>query len=169
MSKRIIEQCKYFDLTENWGDPDKVSDHLIVLGDDYREALDHPLFISPVKGAVYAERRGHTDESWHYIIEGRNEYAMAMDAFPGGDLFRAWVLALKFPFSGVGVYPYAVFPAKGLIGMLHLDVRPLTKFTPECCWWRDKAGAYRSITKLNDINALMGAFVNLKMRLKSKK
>lgn len=169
MSKRVIGRLKYFDLSENWGDPEKVSDHLAVMVDNYREALEHRLYISPVEGAVYAKNKGHAKASWHYIIEGRNEFAMALDGFPEGDLFRAWVLALKFPFSGVGVYPYAVWSAKGLVGMLHIDVRPVGKFEPEHCWWRDKTGAYRTITRQNDINALMATFVNLKMRKKSKK
>jgi len=162
-----IVKSKYFDLSENWGDPKKVSIPLIKQVDKYREALGHRLHISPIEGAVYAEDKGHTEDSWHYIIPGRNNLAMALDAFPEGDLFRAWILALKFPFSGVGVYPYWKWPAKGLIGGIHIDVRPVGQFEPEHCWWRDKTGAYRSITKLNDINALMAVFVNHRIRKRS--
>jgi len=161
-----ITNSKHFKLTENWGDPNLIYPPLIRIGDDYRDALEHPLFVSPARGAVYAEGTGHSDASWHYIIPGRNDYAMAMDTFPKGDLFRAWLIALKFPYTGIGLYPYWEWPAKNLKGGLHLDVRYLEMNQPRALWWCDRVWdekkrkwipVYRSLTKQNDIDAMLVA------------
>ena len=83
--REVILKSRYFDLDENWSNPDMVHPSLVRCGDGYRDKLGHPLLISPVEGAVYDSSRDHSvGNSWYYIIEGRNEFAMVMDVFPGG-------------------------------------------------------------------------------------
>jgi hypothetical protein len=136
-ARDVLETSKYFTVNENWGDIDKVDPGLIIELEHYRSYLNFPIHISPVPGAVYAES-GHEDESWHKIITGRNRYAMAADVFPECNLLYAWFTTLRFGFNGIGVYPYAAYPAKKLVGMLHLDMRHLTaEKSYRTLWYQD--------------------------------
>lgn len=148
---QAIEQCyPYWVLSENWGKPDMVDTELIFLTCEYRVALDKSLHISPVEGAVYA-KEGHSEKSWHKIIKDRNSLAMAMDVFPNCDIAYAWLTALRFPFGGIGVYPFYKYPAKRIQGMLHLDIRPTHK---KILWWRDEDGLYKYLKDAQDIKNL---------------
>jgi len=140
----ILSQVKHYTIKENWGNIDKVHPLLILALDRLRDTFGHRIYISPVEGAIYAKNTGHSERSWHYVIPGRNEYAMAADIFPEKNVFNAWILAIKSKdFGGVGIYPYAVWPAKGLQGMLHVDVRP---YIYKELWWQDFAKGYHFIT-----------------------
>jgi len=137
-----IQKSKYFNLTENWGNPDNVSPVLVVALDRFRHELNVPVHISPIPGAVYAENAGHAENSWHYCIPHRNEWAMAADVFPEGDLYKAWLLAVELvEFKGIGLYPFASWAGRPYQGMLHLDIRyPCIK---KSLWWKDASGQYR--------------------------
>jgi hypothetical protein len=146
-----INNATYFTSRENWGNLNKVSPTLISTVDSWRGHHGSPILISPVKGAVYADGTGHSGTSWHYTIPGRNDYAMAMDCFPTGDLLRAWFLAICMSnFNGIGIYPYWTYdhPRIGLIqGGLHVDVRN----DRDCAylWWCDEDENYHPITHNN--------------------
>lgn len=144
--REAIQASRHFSLSENWGDPDLVHSELIFALDNYRHYLNKRLHISPRKGAVYADRTGHTDESWHYIIGGRNDFSMAADVFPEDDILHAWITAMRFPFSGIGIYPYWEYPSKHIKGGLHLDVRIQPSDTPRAMWWHD-GEEYRSLSE----------------------
>lgn len=149
---RAIMRSRYFNLKENWGNSDKVHPVLIEMTDEFRGKLGCLLHISPVKGAVYAENTGHAEDSWHYIIPGRNSLAMAMDVFPEtDDVISAWLLAVKMGFGGIGYYPFAEWRDRGLSGMLHIDVRHLIQPGPQALWWRGGGGAYLGINTLNEL------------------
>lgn len=151
-----IKQCDpYWSLNENWGNPGLVDPNLIYTSCEYRKVLNHRLHISPIEGAVYSEG-GHADKSWHRIIPGRNNLSKAMDVFPECDLAFAWITALRFPFGGVGVYPFAEYPAKRIKGMLHLDMRPYDRYLERALWWRDDDGKYHWLREQDDVWELLG-------------
>lgn len=150
----LFQTIKWFNQRENWGDVSKVSPELITAMDIFRSAHGHAVHISPIDGAVYADNKGHLENSWHYIIEGRNSQAMAADVFPEGSLIKAWLLAVKMArFGGVGLYPFAAWqqPKQKLFGMLHLDIRP---YSSKTLWWRDASGTYHYLNDENDVNAV---------------
>lgn len=145
-----VKECKFWGLNENWGNLSLVDPKLIYLTHDFRLYLNKPLIISPVKGAVYADN-GHHDQSWHKLIKGRNSLTMAMDVFPKCDIAFAWLNALRFPFGGVGVYPFARFGK--LKGMLHLDIRPTSN---KVLWFRDERMQYHYLHDPDEVFDLLG-------------
>lgn len=155
-AREFIKKCKWFKEDDNWGDLDKVDSVLIQSMEYFRDRLDIPLLISPVKGAVYADRKGHSDLSFHYIIPRRNDLAQAVDTFPAYDVIKVFLKAVSWKdWGGVGLYPYVKYPLSNehtLWGMLHLDIR---KYIDKAVWWRDKAGKYQYINSLDDLNKLM--------------
>jgi len=105
--------------------------------DSFRDEVEVPLILTPVgEGAAYATK-GHAPKSWHYCIEGRNEYARAVDVFPAWDFWRVALAALEWRWGGVGIYPFA--KCGEIEGMLHLDLRVGERVV----WWRDQDGVYR--------------------------
>lgn len=145
----ILSCTPYWSLDENWGDPDMVDPSIVLESCEFRKCLDRRLYISPVEGAVYATG-GHSGQSWHKVIAGRNDRAMAMDVFPECPLEYAWVTALRFGFGGIGCYPHFRYPSKGIIGMLHLDMRPHDKQHERALWWVDSKGGYRYLRDSKD-------------------
>lgn len=155
---KALEATTYFEESENWGDINKVHFKMFQKLDIWRSEIGSPILISPVKGAVYSERHGHTESSWHYIIPGRNEFAMAADVFPTGDLMIAWILATKY-FNGVGFYPewkYARRGKKTIYGGLHVDIR-----TTKRAYWVRQNGEYVNINKDN-IHQLFDLMIKLR-------
>ena len=132
---------QHFSPKEHWGDLDKVSMKLVLTADDFRDFIGVPLLLTPAgEGAAYCTR-GHAEESWHYAILGRNEYAMAVDVFPWEDFLAVFEIALHYDkWRGVGAYPYAKYHTKRKLirGMLHLDIRT----TERLYWYRDQDGEY---------------------------
>jgi len=145
-----VNNCQFWTISENWGNLSLVDPKLIYLTHDYRLYLNKALNISPVEGAVYAVN-GHHDQSWHKIIKGRNSLAMAMDVFPSCDIAFAWITALRFPFGGIGIYPYAQYGK--LKGMLHLDIRPTVT---KVLWYRDEAFKYHYLHDPDEVFDLCG-------------
>ena len=136
----------HFGENENWGDISKVHFKLFEKLDLWRTEIGNSILISPAKGAVYAENRGHSDASWHYIIPGRNDFAMAADTFPTGNLMIAWIIATKY-FNGVGFYPewkYARPNKPTIYGGLHVDIRSTKR-----AYWVRQNGKYVNIDKDN--------------------
>jgi hypothetical protein len=107
------ERVKHFKMTDAWGDPNKISKDLVTELESYREFIGKPMLVTSGCGGA------HLDGSQHY--EG-----LAVDlVFPGAkpaDLLDAIIAALRFKFTGIGIYPY--WKCKGeRVGGMHLDVR----------------------------------------------
>ena len=75
----------------------------------------------------------HVPDSLHYAGRAVDCYARN---FPLWDFFLA---ASRFPFTGIGVYPYWNTPG------LHLEMREDVS-KPRKYWWRDDLGNYRAIS-----------------------
>lgn len=75
----------------------------------------------------------HVPDSLHYSGRAVDIYARDL---PLWDFFLA---ASRFPFTGIGVYPYWNTPG------LHLEIGENLDL-PRKYWWRDEVGNYRAIS-----------------------
>ena len=123
---------------EEWVmDPDRVLWDVVVLTDEMREATG-----GPIKIHVAWDSAGHVQDSSHYTRG--TEYASGVDLdFQGWPLVDQWLFAERFPWVGIGLYPFWKTPG------LHLDLRKLGQDHPHLGkrWWRDAAGEYRALDK----------------------
>ena len=131
----IWNQIHFFNKRENWGRPNQIDPKLLLILDAYRKELDIPLYVS--KGVALPGTHD-VKKSAHYVDE-KTGYAYAVDLIPllsrvsGKTLFDCFLLATKYPFSGIGVYPkwrLSRIEGKGKVverGGLHLDTSPHRK------------------------------------------
>jgi len=135
------KEIKHFRPDQHWGDLDKVSAMLILRLDVFVDLLGFPVYPTPKGyGAAYSPS-GHARESWHYVIEGRNKYALAVDVFPTRNPVMTAEKAVGFGWRGVGFYPRAKYRTPAgfvLCGMNHLDLRTTTPLY----WIKDKDYVY---------------------------
>lgn len=125
----IWQSLKYFSEYENWGNPQGIDPKLLMILDAYRGELGLPLYVS-----VGQATSGHSEKSAHY--PDKNGISYAVDVFPlrfdspSKSLLDCFFLATRYPFSGVGLYPYWRYthPKNGINivekGGLHLDTSP---------------------------------------------
>lgn len=105
MNKKQWDTIKYFSPNENWGNPNNMAYELLILLDNLREYLRKPIIIH----CGYEDRQ---NDSYH--CKG-----MAVDCHcPEIALLDFYTEASRFPFQGIGVYPWWNNPG------LHLDIRP---------------------------------------------
>ena len=129
MTKDEWKQIKHFRPNENWGDPERMSFELLKRLDALREFCSHRIIIH--RG--YAVN-GHTKNSQHYL--GR-----AADLrIVGVSLINQYLLAERFNFGGLGVYPEWSNPG------LHCDVRHKDHEEAQDRWVRIR-GQYRVLTE----------------------
>ena len=140
-------RINHFTSREHWGDLDKVSAILVILLDKFRDYCDVPFYLTPAgEGASYCTT-GHARESWHYVIEDRHPYALAVDFFPKLGYADIGLIAIHKGWRGVGIYPDTKYPRVGAKAhMLHFDLR----FTEPLYWIRRK-GEYHYYTTYEDI------------------
>ena len=120
---------------EEWKyDPDKVDARLVQLVDEFTEYVKAE-YGKKAFGVIHVawEADGHTADSQHYA-------GLAVDLhFAGVSLLDQFLAATRFPFTGIGVYPYWNNPG------LHLDCRVLTDTNMGARWWRDRDGQYKAL------------------------
>lgn len=108
----IWNVLKHFSANENWGDANKMDPKLLKMLDNYRGVVNEKIFISCGTQGL------HVPNSLHY--QGK-----AVDIlFPSSEksLFDCYLIAEKFNFTGIGLYPDWQFGGKRIGGM-HLDLR----------------------------------------------
>ena len=151
------KDIRYFKPTENFG---VISPVLVKILDAYRHTLGVPIYVS--RGT---EPPGTHDfeDSAHYPDPQQNGWGYAVDVFPlihssRVTLLDCFLLAVKYPFSGIGIYPYKKYlrhaGERNILerGMLHLDVSPHRRFNElqSLGYWigtREKGGpAYEEIS-----------------------
>ena len=110
------EKIRHFRKTENWGDPTKIDFQLVHLLDQFRAHLGQEIYVScGTQGA-------HVKDSMHY--QGK-----AVDVIidvGGKEPLDLVLLALKFPFTGIGIYPRWRHPRFLRPLGFHLDVRDVS-------------------------------------------
>ncbi len=108
------EKIKHFGPHENWGNVDLISFPLILELDAFRDKINTPIFIS------CGTQGKHLANSYHY-------QGLAVDIlFPEKekkDLPNLFIMASRFKFSGIGIYPDWEYLNEKRGGM-HLDLRP---------------------------------------------
>lgn len=130
---RDWSQVRHFTREEWVKDPDKIAWDTVILMDEMRDAAGVPIVIH-----VAWDDDGHTEDSSHYDKDGG--LATAVDFhFVGWSLQKQWLFAERFPWFGIGLYPYWRTPG------LHVDLRRLGRDHPNLGkrWWRDKNLVYR--------------------------
>jgi len=123
VTEKQWKELKYFSPKENWGKPEEMDFSLLKKLDSLRELIGVPIFIN--KAWADRRKREHAPRSLHY--EGKAVDCCA----PRLSLLKFFLLALRFEFGGIGIYPFWRRPG------LHLDVREGQAF-----WWRNEAGYY---------------------------
>lgn len=134
MSARVDwSRVRHFAKREWRTDPNKVDPQLVYLVEQFRVYVNRPVRIH-----VAYETKGHTEGSDHYT-------GKAVDLHVEGlDLLNQWIAAERFPFMGIGLYPF--WKDQGL----HLDVgKPVKSFLLDGGrrWWRDKNGVYQPLDR----------------------
>jgi uncharacterized protein YcbK (DUF882 family) len=116
-------RLRYFDPTENWGQPDGMDWTLLQALEELRQFIGQKIIIHCGK-----EPR---PRGWHPT--GR-----AVDLhIEGLDLLSQWLAAARFTaFHGIGVYTWWTHPG------LHLDTRPLRHQGPISRWGSTAPGKY---------------------------
>lgn len=126
---RNWSRVKHFKREEWREDPDRILWSTVLLMDEMRDAAGVPIIIH-IAYAVH----GHENNSSHY---GR--LASGVDFhFHGWSLLDQYLFAERFPWRGIGVYPYWQNPG------LHVDLRVKGREYPNCGyrWWRAADGLY---------------------------
>ena len=126
---------KHFKPEEWVKDPDKVAPEIVLLLDNMRDAAGVPFIIH-----VAWDDDGHVTGSSHYTLV-RDECVAVDFHIVGWSLLDQWLFAERYPWSGIGLYPYWSNPG------LHVDMRRLGRDHPNLGkrWWRDQDGSYRFI------------------------
>jgi len=157
----IWDQLKYFKRTENWGDPDKIDEKLLLILDAFRDEIGIPLYVScalSVPGSHDARYSSHypDDKGLCYAVD-----VIPLLSYGNIALLDCYIIATRYPFNGIGVYPdwrYSrISPYHSRIerGGLHLDTSPYRHMKPMRCagqWigYMSKAGQeYIGVTKCN--------------------
>lgn len=131
MPPRDWSTIRHFVRSEWKNDPDLVDWDVVMLLDEQRNAAGrtHPHIIH-----VAWDATGHEPNSSHYTSTSQ-PFATGVDYhMKGWSLLRQWLHAERFPWAGIGVYPYWRQPG------LHCDLRTLSREHPNLGkrWWRDR-------------------------------
>lgn len=122
-------RVKNFERKEWRTNPEKINSELIYLVDELASYVKTTFNPSPICIIHVAyEDTGHSANSQHYL-------GFAVDLhFHGIPLLDQYLSAERFPFTGIGIYPYWNNPG------LHLDIRSV--MSPYARWQRDRNGEY---------------------------
>jgi hypothetical protein len=136
MTIRDWSTIRHFKREEWVKDPDKISWDVVMLMDEMRDAINKPIQIH-----VAWDDKGHITESSHYA--DAREFATGVDFHVVGmPLVDQWLFVERYPWNGIGVYPFWNQPG------LHVDLRKLGRDQPHLGkrWWRNKQGIYEAFS-----------------------
>lgn len=128
------KKLRYFTIREAFGSPFLMNRDLMFMLDDYRDHLGKLNGNTSFIIHCGFSTKGHSTSSQHYVgraVDGHVSDMILLDAF---------VAAVKFGFTGIGLYP-----CWSPHGGLHLDNRILEPHEERKIWWRDKKGAYHNV------------------------
>ena len=120
-----VYELEHFTKHENWGKAEEINPQLLVELDKMREYAGVPFIVH------YGTQGSHSPNSQHY-------HGNAVDGhFEGLSWMEQLLIATRFGFTGIGVYPFWNNPG------IHVDVRENVNY--RAMWWRDRQGSYHSI------------------------
>lgn len=129
MTQEQWKLIRYFGLHENWGDPKKMSFDLLKKLDALREFCGNMIIIH-----CGYDTTGHSENSQHYLGRAADFH------IAGVSLVNQYLLAERFNFGGVGIYPNWNNPG------LHCDVRDKLTEEPYNRWAKVE-GKYISLNE----------------------
>lgn len=133
MTEQDWNLIKNFTKDEPWGDWTKMDRRIFFYLDAMREKAGHPIIIH-----CGYEASGHATKSQHYLGKAVDLHIKNMP------LLEQWILAERFPWTGIGLYTDWSNPG------LHLDVRDLTDYEQGARWSRrylDGSAKYVALDK----------------------
>lgn len=119
MSDSDWSKLKYMTKKDNWGDPAKMSKNLVYNLENLRIFVGKPLTLTC---PAYTPGNGHSQNSQHY-------FGNAADwTVKGLSILNMYILAERFNFTGIGLYPNNGNP------FVHTDVRETDCMNVQCRW-----------------------------------
>jgi len=112
----IFDKLKHFNEDENWGNPDKMDNKLLILLDEFREHIGSSIIVT------CGNQGKHSAKSYHYIENGSCAVDIVLPYY-NGTLFDLLMSLTRFNFKGIGYYPGWKYQGSKCAG-LHLDTRP---------------------------------------------
>ena len=115
-----FEGIKHFtpqEFIKTGGEPERMDRNFLLKLDAFREYLGSSIFVNHSTGGQ------HTSASQHYL-------GLAVDIFVpnfGGSLLSLYLIAERFNFTGIGIYPEWQYQ-DAVSGGLHLDERVLDNY-----------------------------------------
>ena len=118
MTPEQWDQLEYFNRSENWGTPEKMRFELLWLLDRFRDRIGRPCIIT------YGTQGKHVKNSEHY----KGNAVDFVLVLRGVSKLDALLELMRFPFTGVGVYPHWKYTYKGNTEVLgfHVDGREVS-------------------------------------------
>lgn len=114
-SPKFWSKIKNFSPKENWGNPDKMDEGLLLELDKLRSYLGFPIVI------LCGNQGKHSPKSYHYIKNGSCAVDIIIPDYPKTP-FDLILDVTRFSFTGIGYYPHWRY--KDNLGFgLHLDTR----------------------------------------------
>ena len=128
-----VKNFEPFGTVDHFGDPYKMRILVITVLD---AMTDYLKLVIPGSAVIVREgfaTDGHSDNSKHYTgnaidVWFRNpDVSFAKDL--GLPLMKAFMIAVRFPWTGIGIYTNFAH------NMLHLEIENVEHFTPVKLWW----------------------------------
>ena len=133
--RRIWRTLRYFS-PEEFHYPNKLNPDMLRLLDSMRASIDGQGIVTINADFDFA---GHAPNSWHYKGRAVDLVIRNSETKEPLNIVTQLLIALRFNWKGIGVYPYWRSPG------LHLDNRPLSSTDRRAMWWQDESGKYRAI------------------------
>lgn len=110
MSSPLWKSYRHFGEFEAWGDPSKMQHELLSELDEFRTFLGRPMTV------LCGTQGVHAKFSKHYKGE-----AVDITLLDPKALFDAYLAALRFKFTGIGLYPHWKYNGV-IVGGMHLEL-----------------------------------------------
>lgn len=124
--KSVWEHLRYFKKDEQpfgFGDPDAIDTVLLRVIDNFRDYLGIPMIVRCGTQGEHVSNYHKEGLAVDLLIECKNLRPL--------DVLMA---ATRFPFSGIGVMPAAVYSKMKRPFGIHLDMRPIVGFMTTAYW-----------------------------------
>jgi len=136
---------KHFNPQENWGNPQKLDFQVIWVLDRFREKINKPCIISE------GTQGKHSPTSQHY----KGKAVDFIVQLRGLSKLNCLLELLRFPFTGVGVYPHWRLNGNCDILGFHVDGREVTSLSQgvvQARWIRVSENGERKYIGFNEAN-----------------
>ena len=137
--QRFVKYVKPVELSNSHDPlaPYKISRRVVSLWVDMRTYAAVPFIVYP--NGAFAPGVGHDFANSFHYPQPPEGLGLAIDFYmEGKTIISQFLIASRFPWTGIGLYPFAK-PYAGV----HCDLRPADV---RALWWKNAHGEYRDIT-----------------------